>query len=51
MSSVMATDNRTGTPATLYLSSYLTGLDSSNCTKTGCTYTFALDGTVLQTTP
>ena len=51
MSTVTATDNRTGTPVTLYLSSYLTGLDSANCTKTGCTYTFISDGTVSQTTP
>ncbi len=51
MSAVTATDNRSGTPVILYLSSYLTGLDSDNCTKTGCLYAFALDGTVTQTTP
>ena len=30
------------------LSTYLTGLDSNGLVKSGCTYTFALDGTVTQ---
>ena len=30
------------------LSSYMTGLDADGLVKTGCTYTFALDGTVTQ---
>lgn len=35
------------------LSNYVTGLGGTNGTsvKTGCTYTFTLDGTVTQTTP
>jgi len=33
------------------LSSYMTGLNSDGTVKTGCTYAFAVDGTVTQTTP
>ena len=33
------------------LDEYLTGLDSSGKVTSGCTYAFALDGTVTQTTP
>ena len=32
----------------LILSDYLTGLDSDGLVKTGCTYDFATDGTVVQ---
>jgi type IV pilus assembly protein PilA len=32
------------------LSSYVTGLNGTSV-KTGCTYTFSVDGTVAQTTP
>jgi hypothetical protein len=35
----------------LLLSAYMTGLDASGCVKSGCTYAFAADGTVTQTTP
>ena len=43
--STITTDN-----ATLVLSSYMTGL-SGTSVKSGCTYSFAADGTVTQTTP
>jgi len=33
------------------LSSYMTGLNSDGTVKTGCTYAFTVDGTVIQTTP
>lgn len=33
------------------LGEYLTGLDASGKIKSGCTYSFALDGTVTQTIP
>jgi len=33
------------------LSSYMTGLDANGLVKTGCSYTFAVDGTVSQTIP
>lgn len=39
-----------GTHGTLYLSDYLTGLNGTSITS-GCTYTFAIDGTVTQTRP
>ena len=32
----------------LVLSDYMTGLDANNLVKSGCTYTFASDGTVTQ---
>ena len=32
----------------LTLSSYMTGLDADGLVKSGCTYTFAVDGTVSQ---
>ena len=35
----------------LLLSAYMTGLDADGLVKTGCTYDFATDGTVSQTTP
>ena len=39
-------------PGDLVLSAYLTGLNpADNTVKTGCTYTFELDGTVTQTPP
>lgn len=38
------------TTVTLYLSDYLTGLDGT-LVKTGCTYSFTVDGTVTQITP
>jgi len=41
----------TDTPA-LVLTAYMTGLDpATNEVKTGCTYRFGTDGTVLQTVP
>jgi len=46
MNTVLTTD----TPA-LILSDYLTGLNADGTVKTGCTYDFATDGTVTQTTP
>jgi len=46
MDTVQTTDT---TP--LVLSDYLTGLDSDGKVKSGCTYAFAADGTVTQTTP
>jgi len=33
------------------LSDYITGLDADNKITSGCTYAFAVDGTVTQTTP
>jgi len=33
------------------LSDYLTGLDTEGLVKSGCSYSFATDGTVTQTTP
>ena len=33
------------------LSDYITGLDADNKIISGCTYAFAVDGTVTQTTP
>ena len=33
------------------LSDYMTGLDADGKIKSGCTYAFAVDGTVTQTTP
>jgi len=50
MSTVMATKTVDGSPTTLILSDYLTGLDGT-LVKTGCKYTFAVDGTVTQTIP
>ena len=46
MDTVQTTDS---TP--LLLSAYMTGLNSDGTVKTNCTYDFALDGTVSQTTP
>ncbi len=45
MSTVQTTDT---TP--LVLSDYMTGLNGTSV-RSGCTYTFAADGTVTQTTP
>jgi len=47
MSTVVATKTLAGD---LVLSDYLTGLSGTSVTS-GCTYAFALDGTVTQTTP
>ena len=47
MHDVQATSGNT----TLYLNDYLTGLTANGTTKTGCTYSFATDGTVTQYTP
>ncbi len=44
-------DNIHADGANLTLSSYLTGLGTGNVVKPGCTYTFATDGSVTQTTP
>jgi len=53
-SAVSATDDM-GTVTTdsgaKKLSDYLTGLDASDKTKSGCTYEFEEDGTVTQKTP
>ena len=46
MSTVATTDT-----VPLVLSDYMAGLDAANLVKSGCTYTFAADGTVAQTTP
>ena len=46
MSAVEATD----LSGTIYLSDYMTGLNGTSV-KTGCTYAFAVDGTVTQTIP
>ncbi len=35
----------------LVLSDYITGLNSDGTVKSGCTYSFTVDGTVTQTTP
>ncbi len=50
MSTVKATSPG-GTTGDLALSAYLTGLNADFTVKTGCTYAFALDGTVTQTLP
>ena len=47
MSTVTATQTAAGD---LVLSDYLTGLNGTSVTS-GCTYAFAIDGTVTQTTP
>jgi len=44
-------DEVTADNGALVLSSYLTGLDANGKVTTGCTYAFAVDGTVTQTTP
>jgi len=49
MSTVKAT-SPDGLTGDLLLSAYLTGLEGTSV-KTGCTYTFDLDGTVTQTLP
>ena len=42
----------TGDATPLLLSDYLSGLDATtNTVKSGCTYTFTVDGTVAQTLP
>ena len=46
MDTVQTTDT---TP--LVLSDYVTGLNADGTVKSGCTYTFAADGTIVQTTP
>ncbi len=33
------------------LSAYMSGLDADGAVRTGCTYSFTVDGTVTQTTP
>ena len=38
----------TADTSTLLLSAYLTGLNANGTVKSGCTYTFAVDGTVIQ---
>jgi len=48
MTTVLSTDAVAGD---LALSDYMTGLDASGLVKSGCTYAFAVDGTVTQTTP
>jgi len=47
MSSVLATKDTAGD---LNLSMYMSGLDADGLVKSGCTYTFAIDGTVTQAT-
>ena len=41
-------DSVTADTGVVILSSYLTGLDTDNTTASGCTYSFAVDGTVTQ---
>jgi len=41
----------TGSSGTLYLSDYMTGLNTDYTVKSGCTYTFSATGTVTQTHP
>ena len=51
---VAATDDMDGVTTdttTKKLSDYMTGLDSDGKVKSGCTYAFAVDGTVTQTVP
>jgi len=58
MSTVLAT-SLGGTAGDLQLSDYCTGLGDdpttvpveTTCVKTGCTYTFTIDGAITQTTP
>ncbi len=38
----------TADTSTLLMSAYMTGLNADGTVKSGCTYTFALDGTVTQ---
>ncbi len=38
----------TADTSTLLMSAYMTGLNTDGTVKSGCTYTFALDGTVTQ---
>jgi len=45
MSSVLATKDTTGD---LNLAMYMSGLNADGTVKSGCTYTFAIDGTVTQ---
>jgi len=47
MSTVLATDTVAGD---LNLSMYMAGLDAAGLVKSGCTYSFAIDGTVTQAT-
>lgn len=49
LATVLATDP-TAPTVHVPLSNYITGLNGTSV-KTGCTYGFALDGTVTQTTP
>ena len=51
---VAATDDMDGVTTdttTKKLSDYMTGLDADGKVKSGCTYAFAVDGTVTQTLP
>jgi len=51
---VAATDDMTtvtADTAAISLDEYMTGLDATGSIKSGCTYAFAVDGTVTQTTP
>ena len=50
-SGVSDLDTVTADTGAKLLSSYITGLAADGTVKTGCTYDFALDGTVTQTTP
>ena len=44
-------DNVTADTGAVVLSTYVTGLNTDGTVKSGCTYAFATDGTVTQTTP
>jgi len=50
-SNVTNMDDVTADSSTLLLSDYITGLNTDGTVRTGCTYGFAVDGTVTQTTP
>ena len=50
-SGVSDLDTVTADTGAKLLSAYITGLAADGTVKTGCTYDFALDGTVTQTTP
>lgn len=48
MDDVVATQSAAGD---LVLSNYLTGLNADGTVKSGCTYTFTVEGGITQTTP
>ena len=44
-------DTITTDAGSLLLSAYVSGLNADGTVKTGCTYTFSADGSIVQTTP